>query len=70
VLIASGVRYDLAGRADLIGRGKRCLVQAWQPAGTGKNHEVRRAPGTRPFRTQHTGLPDVQRTRKQGKTGR
>jgi len=23
-----------------------------QPAGTGKNHEVRRAPGTRPFRTQ------------------
>jgi hypothetical protein len=24
------------GRADLIGSGKRCLVPAWQPGGTGK----------------------------------
>jgi uncharacterized radical SAM protein YgiQ len=51
------------GRADLIGPGKRQLVPAWQPPGTGEAHEGRRwAPGVRssakPFRTQHTGLPD------------
>ena len=51
------------GRADLIGPGKRQLVPAWQPAGTGDTHEGRRwAPTVRssakPFRTQHTGLPD------------
>ena len=44
------------GRADLIGNGRRHLVPAYQPPGTG------RAPGgrqgaSRPFRTQHTGLP-------------
>jgi uncharacterized radical SAM protein YgiQ len=41
------------GRADLIGSGKRHLVPAWQPAGTGDRPEGVR----RPFRTQHTGLP-------------
>ena len=51
------------GRADLIGAGKHQLVPAWQPAGTGEAHEGRRwAPTARswakPFRTQHTGLPD------------
>jgi uncharacterized radical SAM protein YgiQ len=51
------------GRADLIGLGKHQLVPAWQPAGTGAAHEGRRrAPAVRssakPFRTQHTGLPD------------
>jgi uncharacterized radical SAM protein YgiQ len=46
------------GRADLIGNGKRHLVPAWQPAGTGAFGEGRRKPpqATRPFRTQHTGL--------------
>jgi uncharacterized radical SAM protein YgiQ len=32
------------GRADLIGNGKRHLVPAWQPAGTGKQPEGVRAP--------------------------
>jgi uncharacterized radical SAM protein YgiQ len=46
------------GRADLIGNGKRHLVPAWQPQGTGKAAR-RGADGGRPFRTQHTGLPDA-----------
>jgi radical SAM superfamily enzyme YgiQ (UPF0313 family) len=37
------------GRADLIGNGKHHLVPAYQPVGP--------RPPTRPFRTQHTGLP-------------
>ena len=49
------------GRADLIGPGKRHLVPTWQPEGTGEQREGRRAPGARPFRTQHTGLPDAPR---------
>jgi radical SAM superfamily enzyme YgiQ (UPF0313 family) len=55
------------GRADLIGDGEHQLVPAWQPAGTGG----RPAGGTgksRPFRTQHTGLPDAKpRRRKAGR---
>jgi uncharacterized radical SAM protein YgiQ len=52
------------GRADLIGPGKRHLVPAWQPAGTGGEHEGRRRPqATKPFRTQHTGLPDAPRAK-------
>ena len=59
------------GRSDLIGPGKRHLVPAWQPAGTGDQREGRRRPqhskrNATPFRTQHTGLPD----RPRGKTGR
>ena len=51
------------GRADLIGNGKRHLVPAWQPAGTGQ-----RQPATRPrkgkvFLTQQThGLKQRSRT--------
>jgi hypothetical protein len=46
------------GRADLIGGGKRHLVPAHQPAGTGAQPEGVRRPGKyRAFRTQHTGLP-------------
>ena len=46
------------GRADLIGSGKHQLVPAYQPSGTGDNAEGRRNVGaSRPFRTQHTGLP-------------
>ncbi|MBI5039830.1 MAG: YgiQ family radical SAM protein [Gammaproteobacteria bacterium] len=50
------------GREDLIGNGKRHLVPAWQPQGTGGQVEGGRRDkptGTvaRPFRTQHTGLP-------------
>jgi uncharacterized radical SAM protein YgiQ len=41
------------GRADLIGNGKHQLVPAYQPAGTGTG----KPSGSRPFRTQHTGLP-------------
>ena len=40
------------GRADLIGNGKRQLIPAWQPAGSGDAGE-----GKRVFRTQHSGLP-------------
>ena len=55
------------GRSDLIGSGKQQLVPAWQPAGTGEAHEGRRGHGgarpdgarAQPFRTQHTGLPQV-----------
>ncbi len=59
------------GRSDLIGSGKHQLVPAWQPAGTGEKHEGRRQPqGVKPFRTQHTGLPDAQRARKRERIGR
>jgi uncharacterized radical SAM protein YgiQ len=55
------------GRADLIGSGKRHLIPAWQPAGTGDAREGNRsaatsAAGAKPpmkFRTQHTGLKGV-----------
>ncbi|HEX3603783.1 MAG TPA: YgiQ family radical SAM protein [Steroidobacteraceae bacterium] len=39
------------GRADLIGNGKQHLIPAYQPVGAGL------AAPRRPFRTQHTGLP-------------
>ncbi|KPK32030.1 MAG: YgiQ family radical SAM protein [Betaproteobacteria bacterium SG8_40] len=46
------------GHADLIGPGKRHLVPAFQPAGTGFNPEgVRKPKKYQSFRTQHTGLP-------------
>jgi uncharacterized radical SAM protein YgiQ len=46
------------GRADLIGNGKRHLVPSWQPKGTGRGGEGRRRTNqTRPFLTQHNGLP-------------
>jgi uncharacterized radical SAM protein YgiQ len=41
------------GRADLIGNGRNQLVPAYQPAGSGAGKPA----GSRPFRTQHTGLP-------------
>ena len=46
------------GRADLIGSGKRHLVPAWQPRGTGLAEGTRK-PGHASGRmlTQHTGLP-------------
>jgi hypothetical protein len=46
------------GRADLIGSGKRHLVPAWQPRGTGGG-EGTRIPADGPGRalTQHSGLP-------------
>jgi len=48
------------GRADLIGNGKRHLVPAWQPKGTGDKPEgIRRPAHVKAFRTQHTGLPDT-----------
>jgi uncharacterized radical SAM protein YgiQ len=60
------------GRADLIGNGKRHLVPAYQPIGTGRGHEGKRKPGGKatPFRTQHTGLPDAARSPRQRGPGR
>ncbi len=59
------------GRADLIGNGKKHLVPAWQPKGTGEKVEGRRiAPKAKKkitakrFLTQHTGLPRVPKLRK------
>jgi len=46
------------GRADLIGSSRAQLVPAYQPAGTGVQAAARPV-GTRPMRTQHTGLPRV-----------
>jgi uncharacterized radical SAM protein YgiQ len=45
------------GRADLIGNGKQHLIPAYQPVGPNRMTQ------SRPFRTQHTGLP------KSGKAG-
>jgi uncharacterized radical SAM protein YgiQ len=42
------------GREDLIGNGKHQLVPRFQPRGTGKSPEGKRAASARPFRTQHT----------------
>jgi uncharacterized radical SAM protein YgiQ len=50
------------GRADLIGNGRRHLVPAWQPEGSGAAGG-RQPGGARPFRTQHTGLPVTPRRR-------
>jgi uncharacterized radical SAM protein YgiQ len=46
------------GRADLIGSGKRHLIPAWQPKGTGGG-EGTRVPygGAKRILTQHSGLP-------------
>ena len=49
------------GRADLIGNGRQQLVPAYQPAGTGGAPEGPRVAATRPFHTQHTGLPRAPR---------
>jgi uncharacterized radical SAM protein YgiQ len=46
------------GRAELIGSSRAQLVPAYQPAGTGVQAAARPT-GTRPMRTQHTGLPRV-----------
>ena len=54
------------GRADLIGNGRRHLVPAWQPAAGGAARAPRQAPPTRPFRTQHTGLPQTPGQRRRG----
>jgi hypothetical protein len=48
------------GRADLIGNSRRHLVPAWQPPGRGRAAEGRRGT-SRPFSTQHTGLPRTPR---------
>jgi uncharacterized radical SAM protein YgiQ len=56
------------GRSDLIGNGKQHLVPTYQPIGTGQAPEGRRKPKgppaarTKPFRTQHTGLPRTPRS--------
>ena len=44
------------GRVDLIGNGKKHLIPAWQPAGTGAEGGGQRGRPRRgkPFRTQHT----------------
>jgi uncharacterized radical SAM protein YgiQ len=51
------------GRTDLIGNGKRQLIPAYQPAGTGRmggeGSRLGRKPKVQVFRTQHTGLPPL-----------
>ena len=47
------------GREDLIGNGKKHLVPSWQPKGTGYRKTEPAPARGRPFRTQHTGLPDT-----------
>lgn len=55
------------GRADLIGNGKRHLVPAYQPAGTGDGAEGRRrANQARPFRTTHSRAEQHDTTTKTG----
>ncbi len=52
------------GRTDLIGNGKRHLIPAWQPAGTGGGGEGARAGrkhGAQVFLTRHTGWPPQSR---------
>ena len=49
------------GREDLIGNGRQQLIPAYQPAGTGGAPQGKRGAPPRPFRTQHTGLPQVPR---------
>jgi Domain of unknown function (DUF3362) len=57
------------GRADLIGSGRRHLVPAYQPAGTGQAaRSAGRVAGSRPFRTQHTGLPRAPRSARHPKS--
>jgi uncharacterized radical SAM protein YgiQ len=56
------------GRADLIGNGKRHLVPAWQPKGTG-NSKSGTSKNKRPFMTQHTG-PVKQAENRSGKKTR
>ena len=63
------------GRADLIGNGKHQLIPSYQPAGTGNAEEGARKPqrgggASRPFKTQHTGLPKVPSIRPKGRGGR
>jgi uncharacterized radical SAM protein YgiQ len=53
------------GRADLIGNGKQHLIPAYQPVATNRS-----APPTRPFRTQHTGLPKSGRAAGNPRRGR
>jgi uncharacterized radical SAM protein YgiQ len=49
------------GRADLIGSGRHHLVPAHQPVGSGAQRRDSGSHATRPFRTQHTGLPQTPR---------
>jgi uncharacterized radical SAM protein YgiQ len=48
------------GRADLIGSGRHQLIPAYQPAAGAGSRRAQRS-GSRPFRTQHTGLPHAPR---------
>jgi uncharacterized radical SAM protein YgiQ len=71
------------GRSDLIGNGRSQLVPTYQPIGTGRAHEGKRRPAAaatarkpaarsqsgQPFRTQHTGLPQVPSSVGRGPSG-
>jgi uncharacterized radical SAM protein YgiQ len=71
------------GRSDLIGNGRQQLVPTYQPIGTGRAHEGKRRPAAaatarkpaarsqsgQPFRTQHTGLPQVPSSVGRGPSG-
>jgi len=59
------------GRADLIGNGKRHLIPAWQPQGTGEQAEgarvTRKAEKGKTFRTKHTGFGGKSRAASESK---
>jgi uncharacterized radical SAM protein YgiQ len=59
------------GRADLIGNGKKQLVPAWQPAGTGLKHVARPAsPAPAPARKPLRSGPAPQKNLRKTRTGR
>ena len=55
------------GRADLIGNGRRHLIPAYQPAGSGARTAGAPRAAPRPLRTQHTGLPRTPRAPARGR---
>ena len=55
------------GRSDLIGNGKRHLVPAWQPAGTGKTGEGKRHATDKRGRPSTHGRPGARSVRGPGK---
>ena len=57
------------GRADLIGNGKKQLVPAWQPAGTGLKHVARPVSPT-PARKPPRSGPVAQKNQRRTRTGR
>jgi uncharacterized radical SAM protein YgiQ len=58
------------GRADLIGNGKKQLVPAWQPAGTGLKHVTRPASPAAPSRKPPRSAPAAQKNLRRTRSGK